>query len=81
MIVRALEEATNSGQKIVSPEGSWDSVRILLKDDQMRYQNHLELVYCMPGRREMQAPTNGKTYTIEPGSLYSNSRQTRFAGF
>lgn len=87
MIVRTLDEASNSGRKIVSPEGNWDSVRMLLKDDQMgfsfhittiykgaefqmHYQNHLESVYCMSGRGELQTLADGKTYPIEAGTLY-----------
>lgn len=87
MIVRTLEEASSSGRKIVSPEGSWDSVRMLLKDDQMgfsfhittiykgadfqmHYQNHLESVYCMSGRGEVETLADGKTYPIEAGTLY-----------
>jgi L-ectoine synthase len=87
MIVRTLEEAANSGRKIVSPVGNWDSVRMLLKDDQMgfsfhittiykgadfqmHYQNHLESVYCMSGRGEVETLEDGKVYPIEAGTLY-----------
>ncbi|MBU2862625.1 ectoine synthase [Reinekea marina] len=87
MIFRTLESAEKEGRKIVSPDGNWDSTRMLLKDDnmgfsfhittiykgadfQMHYQNHLESVYCVSGRGEVETLADGKKYSIEPGSLY-----------
>ena len=87
MIVRKLQEAENSGRKIVDPHGNWDSTRLLLKDDnmgfsfhittiykgadfQMHYQNHLESVFCMSGRGEVETLADGKKYPIEPGTIY-----------
>lgn len=45
MIVRNLDDAEKSGRKIVSPEGSWDSVRLLLKDDNMGFSFHITTIY------------------------------------
>ncbi len=87
MIVRKLQDAENSGRKIVDPKGNWDSTRLLLKDDnmgfsfhittiykgadfQMHYQNHLESVFCMSGRGEVETLADGKKYPIEPGTIY-----------
>ncbi len=87
MIVRQLQEAEESGRKIVDPKGNWDSTRMLLKDDnmgfsfhittiykgadfQMHYQNHLESVYCMSGKGEVETLDDGKVYPITPGTLY-----------
>ncbi len=87
MIVRQLQEAEQTGRKIVDPKGNWDSTRLLLKDDnmgfsfhittiykgadfQMHYQNHLESVYCMSGKGEVETLDDGKKYPIEPGTLY-----------
>lgn len=87
MIFRTLKEASENGRKIVSPDGNWDSTRLLLKDDnmgfsfhittiykdadfQMHYQNHLESVYCISGRGEVETIDDGKKYAIEPGSIY-----------
>lgn len=87
MIVRTLAEATGTDRRVVSPDGNWESVRLLLKNDrmgfsfhittiykgadfQMHYQNHLEAVYCLSGRGEVQALDNGEVYPIEPGTLY-----------
>ena len=87
MIVRTLVQAEEEGRKIVSPEGNWDSTRLLLKDDNMgfsfhittiykgadfgmHYQNHLESVYCISGRGEVETLADGKVYPIEPGTVY-----------
>ena len=39
-------------------------------DFQMHYQNHLESVYCMSGRGEVETLADGKKYPIEPGTIY-----------
>lgn len=39
-------------------------------DFQMHYQNHLESVYCISGRGEVENLADGKIYPIEPGSIY-----------
>ena len=87
MIVRTMEQAAKDGRKIVSPDGNWDSTRLLLKDDNMgfsfhvttiykgadfgmHYQNHLESVYCMSGRGEIENLEDGKVHPIEPGTVY-----------
>jgi L-ectoine synthase len=87
MIHRTLKQAEADGRKIVSPDGNWDSTRLLLKDDkmgfsfhittifkgadfQMHYQNHLESVYCVSGRGEVETLADGKKYPIEAGTIY-----------
>ena len=87
MIVRTLAGASETNRKIVSPDGNWDSTRLLLKEDnmgfsfhittiykgadfQMHYQNHLESVYCMSGRGEVESLEDGSIHPIEPGTLY-----------
>ena len=87
MIVRTMAQAAKDGRKIVSPDGNWDSTRLLLKDDnmgfsfhvttiykgadfRMHYQNHLESVYCMSGRGEIENLDDGKTHQIEAGTVY-----------
>lgn len=87
MIVRTMEQAEKDGRKIVSPDGNWDSTRLLLKDDNMgfsfhvttiykgadfgmHYQNHLESVYCMSGRGEIENLEDGKVHPIEAGTVY-----------
>lgn len=87
MIVRNLVEAEQSGRRIISPDGNWESTRMLLKQDRMgfsfhittiyagadfrmHYQNHLESVYCISGRGEVETLVDGKCYPIGPGTLY-----------
>jgi L-ectoine synthase len=87
MIVRNLAEANQTNRRIVSPDGNWESTRLLLKDDnmgfsfhittiykgadfQMHYQNHLESVYCMSGRGEVESLESGDVHPIEPGTVY-----------
>ncbi|WP_019530810.1 ectoine synthase [Dasania marina] len=94
MIVRQLQEAKNSPRRIVSPDGNWESTRMLLKSDgmgfsfhittiykdadfKMHYQNHLESVYCVSGRGEVESLDDGKCYPIEPGTLYVLNKHDR----
>lgn len=87
MIVRSLANCKNSERRVVSPDGNWESTRMLLKEDKMgfsfhittiyqgadfrmHYQNHLESVYCLSGRGEVETLNDGKHYPIEPGTLY-----------
>ncbi|MFU8848501.1 MAG: ectoine synthase [Opitutales bacterium] len=39
-------------------------------DFRMHYQNHLESVYCISGRGEVETLDDGKVYPIEPGTIY-----------
>jgi L-ectoine synthase len=87
MIVRQLQEAEKTARRVVSPQGHWESTRLLLKDDsmgfsfhittiyagadfKMHYQNHLEAVYCISGRGEVETLDDGKKYSICPGTIY-----------
>lgn len=45
MIVRTLQQAEQGGRKIISPDGNWDSTRMLLKDDQMGFSFHITTIY------------------------------------
>ncbi len=46
-------------------------------DFQMHYQNHLESVYCMSGKGEVTTNDDGKTYPIEPGTIYILNKNDR----
>lgn len=35
------------------------------------YKNHVEAVYCVGGRGEIEDLTNGKTHPIEDGTMYA----------
>lgn len=39
-------------------------------DFRMHYQNHLESVYCISGRGEVESLEDGKIHPIEPGTIY-----------
>lgn len=45
MIVRDLATAAKSGRRVVSPDGNWESVRLLLKEDQMGFSFHITTIY------------------------------------
>mgnify|MGYP000665630344 CR=1 FL=1 len=45
MIVRNLSDANQSDRKIESPDGNWESTRLLLKDDQMGFSFHITTIY------------------------------------
>ena len=94
MIVRQLQDARKTARRIVSPDGNWESTRMLLKDDNMgysfhittiykgadfrlHYKNHLESVYCISGRGEIESLEDGKKYAITPGALYNLDRHDR----
>jgi L-ectoine synthase len=87
MIVRKLQDAESTSRRIVSPDGNWESTRLLLKDDKMgfsfhittiyagadfrmHYQNHLESVYCIAGRGEVESLSDNRVYDIGPGTIY-----------
>lgn len=45
MIVRTLKDAQENGRRIVSPEGNWESTRMLLKDDNVGFSFHITTIY------------------------------------
>jgi len=45
MIVRNLPEAEQSKRRIISPDGNWESTRLLLKDDEMGFSFHITTIY------------------------------------
>ncbi len=87
MIVRHYAKEKKSNRNIISPDGNWESTRMLLKDDnmgfsfhitrinkgadfEMHYQNHLESVYCISGKGEVETLDDNQVYQIEAGTLY-----------
>ena len=85
MIVRSLAECEQTGRRVESK--TWNSVRMLLANDNMgfsfhittiyagsethmHYKHHLESVYCMSGRGEIQDLETEEKYQIVPGTLY-----------
>lgn len=45
MIIRNLKDAENSNRRIASPDGNWESTRMLLKDDNMGFSFHITTIY------------------------------------
>lgn len=45
MLLRTLEEAARTGRNIVSPDGNWDSTRLILKDDGMGFSFHITTIF------------------------------------
>lgn len=45
MIVRNIEQAQKQGRRIISPDGNWESTRMLLKDDNMGFSFHITTIY------------------------------------
>jgi len=46
MKVRTLEDAENSERRVCSPDGNWESTRLLLKDDNMGFSFHITTIYA-----------------------------------
>ncbi len=46
MIVRTLQQCEQEGRRIVSPDGNWESTRLLLKNDQMGFSFHVTTIYA-----------------------------------
>lgn len=85
MIVRRLQTAEKTNRRVVTP--SWESVRLLLKNDgmgfsfhitrvyagarlRMCYRHHLESVYCIGGKGEVESLADGVVHPIGPGTIY-----------
>ena len=45
MIVRTLQEANKTKRRIVSPDGNWESTRLLLQSDNMGFSFHITTIY------------------------------------
>ena len=45
MIVRKLQKAEHSNRRVISPDGKWESTRLLLKDDKMGFSFHITTIY------------------------------------
>ena len=92
MIVRTLENAQQTGRRVVTQ--GWESTRLLLKNDDMgfsfhittiyagaelpmHYRHHLEAVYCIAGTGEVETVDDGKVFRVEPGTIYILDRHDR----
>ncbi len=84
MIVRTLDECRDSERRVVSD--NWESVRMLLKDDNMGFSFHITTIYestetHIHYQNHLESVfcmsgegeievVNGETYPIKPGTLY-----------
>jgi L-ectoine synthase len=46
MIVRSLADANKTERRIISPDGNWESTRLLLKGDNMGFSFHITTIYA-----------------------------------
>lgn len=45
MIIRELSDAEKENRRIVSPDGNWESSRLILKEDGMGFSFHITTIY------------------------------------
>ncbi len=45
MLVRNLQQAKQTERRIISPDGNWESTRLLLKEDNMGFSFHITTIY------------------------------------
>lgn len=85
MIVRRLREAEQTARRVVAPNWESTRL-LLRSDRMgfsfhvttiyagtetaMCYRNHLEAVYCMSGKGEVEDCASGEVHPVEPGTLY-----------
>ncbi len=79
MLVRNLQDAEKTDRRIVSPDGNWESTRLLLKDDQMGFSFHITTIYegvdfQMHYQRHLEAvyciSGEGEVETVADGKIY-----------
>jgi L-ectoine synthase len=85
MIVRNLQDAEQTRRRVVSQNWESTRL-LLKNDEmgfsfhittiyagtetEMCYRNHLESVFCIAGRGEIETLDGGRKYSIEPGTIY-----------
>lgn len=79
MIVRQLTEAEKTSRRIVSPDGNWESTRLLLKEDSMGFSFHITTIYQganfrMHYRHHLESvyciSGEGEVETLDDGKVY-----------
>lgn len=80
MIVRTLKNVEKTGRRIVSPDGNWESTRLLLKDDEMGFSFHITTIYAgadiqMHYKNHLESvyciSGEGEVETLDDGKKYS----------
>lgn len=87
MIVRNLCEARKTSRRIVSPDGNWESTRLLLKEDSMGFSFHITTIYegadfQMHYQNHLESvyciAGEGEVETLADGKIYSISPGTLY---
>ena len=85
MIVRQLQQAEKTSRKIISPDGNWDSTRLLLKNDNMGFSFHITTIYAnkqfeMHYQNHLESvfciSGEGEVETLDDGKIYPISPGT-----
>lgn len=88
MIVRDLKTANDSARRIVSPDGNWESTRMLLKSDGMGFSFHITTIYAgadfrMHYQNHLEAvyciSGEGEVETLADGKRYPIQAGTLYA--
>ncbi len=87
MIVRNLKDAEKTERRIVSPDGNWESTRLLLKEDQMGFSFHITTIYQganfqMHYQNHLESvyciSGEGEVETLNDGAIYPISPGTLY---
>lgn len=79
MIVRKLSEANLSGRRIKSPDGNWESTRLILAEDKMGFSFHITTIFegaefQMHYKNHLESvfciSGNGSVETLADGKIY-----------
>ncbi|MEZ5490313.1 MAG: ectoine synthase [Gammaproteobacteria bacterium] len=79
MIVRNLQDAATTDRRVISPDGNWESTRLLLKDDCMGFSFHITTIYKgadfqMHYKNHLESvyciAGEGEIETIDDGRIY-----------
>jgi L-ectoine synthase len=80
MIVRTLQDSEKTNRRIVSPDGNWESVRLLLKNDGMGFSFHITTIntgadFQMHYQNHLESvyciSGEGEVETLNDGECYS----------
>lgn len=76
--VKAPGGTWQSNRLLLADEGMGFSFHITTihanTETYIHYKHHLEAVYCIKGRGEIETIDDGKVYAIEPGMMYALNR-------
>jgi len=87
MIVRNLQDAQKGDRRVVSPDGNWESTRMLLKEDAMGFSFHITTIYKgadfrMHYQNHLESvyciSGSGEVETLDDGKVYPISAGTLY---